>query len=98
LEKELLPVEKFDDIRIGDILIRGGNPGHAVIVFDIAINKKTGEKAYLLGQSYMPAQEIHILKNFNSSNNSPWYLSRTEGNIKTPEWTFFKGDLKRFSD
>lgn len=96
LEKELLPVNNYNDLQIGDVLIQGGAPGHAIIVVDIAINKTSGQKAYLLGQSYMPAQEIHILKNFNSSNNSPWYLLDNNEEIKTPEWTFNIKDLKRF--
>ena len=45
-------------MQIGDVLIQGGSPGHAVIVVDMAENPATGEKLYLLAQSYMPAQDI----------------------------------------
>lgn len=95
LKKELLQVSNFKDIKIGDVLIQSGTPyGHAVIVIDMCYNAK-GEKAYLLAQSYMPAQEIHILKNPNS-NNSPWYFIEDSDKIETPEWNFIKSDLRRF--
>ena len=61
LSKEL-PSAAFDDMRIGDIFIQGGNPGHAVIVVDMAKHPATGEQLFLLAQSYMPAQDIQILQ------------------------------------
>ena len=61
LAKELVPVASRDVIRAGDVFIKGGSPGHAVIVMDVAINA-AGTRRFLLAQSYMPAQSIHILK------------------------------------
>lgn len=85
----------YADMQIGDVFIKGGSPGHAVIVVDMVENEK-GEQMYMLAQSYMPAQEIHILKNENSEY-SPWYkLDVREQRIETPEWTFTKDQLKRF--
>ena len=52
----------------------------------------------MMAQSYMPAQDIHVLKNFNNKNNSPWYSIAFDGNLKTPEWTFTKNQLMRFSE
>ena len=95
LEKELAKTN-WDDMQIGDILIQGGSPGHAVIVVDIATNEATHEKIFLLAQSYMPAQEIQILINPNSDDLSPWYSLNCDNSIQTPEWDFIKGDLKRF--
>ena len=96
LSKELKTIE-YRDISAGDIFIQGGSPGHAVIVVDLAINKTTGKKIYLLAQSYMPAQEIHVLKNPESNN--PWYeLNPDDKVIETPEWTFYSHDLKRFGE
>ncbi len=97
LSKELKKIE-YRDISTGDIFIQGGSPGHAVIVVDLAINKATGKKIYMLAQSYMPAQEIHVLKNPENSN-SPWYeLNPNDEIIQTPEWTFYSHDLKRFGE
>jgi hypothetical protein len=95
LSKELKPVP-VEELRIGDIFIQGGSPGHAVIVVDLAMEPGTGEKIFLLAQSYMPAQEIHIIKNPNDSTLSPWYPVDFGERIETQEWTFGRGDLKRF--
>lgn len=97
LSKELKPVSNLADIQAGDVFIQGGFPGHAVIVVDVAIHEATGDKAFLLAQSYMPAQDIHILNNPNSWTGSPWYkVSGIQNTLQTPEWTFNVADLKRF--
>lgn len=96
LEKQLHPVKRIAEVRPGDVLIKGGFPGHAEIVMDVAINPE-GEKAFLLAQSYMPAQDIHILKNTRNKPASPWYLAaECEEMIYTPEWTFTPGRLRRW--
>ncbi|WP_289659689.1 DUF4846 domain-containing protein [Flavobacterium panacagri] len=95
LEKELKPIN-VSDIKIGDVFIKGGFPGHAVIVVDMAVNPKNNQKIMLLAQSYMPAQEIQILKNPNNSSLSPWYAVDFGTSLKTPEWTFNSSQLKRF--
>jgi hypothetical protein len=92
LSKELIPV-KINDIEIGDVFIQKGSPGHVVMVIDLAENKQTGRKVMLLAQSYMPSQEIHILKSYEKI--SPWYtIDNSE--LRTPEWIFIKDSLKRF--
>ena len=93
LSKELKPVP-INKMQIGDVFINGGSPGHAIIVVDMAHNDQ-GQKIFLLAQSYMPAQETHILKNLNEEI-SPWYTVTDEETIYTPEWSFSKNDLKRF--
>lgn len=96
LERQLHRVAGFNDIRPGDVLIKGGSPGHAVIVVDVAVSK-TGKKLYMLAQSYMPAQDIHVLKNPSNSGYSPWYEVNTNNSlIFTPEWTFTPNQLKRW--
>lgn len=95
LEKELKVVSSVSDIQIGDVFIKGGFPGHAVIVVDMAVNKQ-GKKIFMLAQSYMPAQELQILRNINDLKLSPWYSEDFGEILVTPEWTFKKSDLKRF--
>jgi hypothetical protein len=75
------------EIQPGSVLIRGGFPGHAVIVLDMAVNNK-GKRIYLLAQSYMPAQDIHILQNPMNETLSPWYEVNDDKYIETPEYTF----------
>jgi hypothetical protein len=84
------------NIAIGDVFIKGGFPGHAVLVADMVENKATGEKRFLLLQSYMPAQEIHVLKNPAVSDGSPWYSAAVAWPLATPEWSFPEGSLKRW--
>ncbi len=94
LSKELKKVN-FSEMQTGDVLIIGGSPGHAVVVMDMAIEKSTGKKVYMLAQSYMPAQDIQLL--LNPLNNSAWYELNIENDfIQTPEWKFTIQDLKRF--
>ncbi len=97
LSKELKKVP-LEEIKIGDVFIEGGSPGHCVIVVDMAENKDTGEKLFLLAQSYMPAQDIHILKNPKKGNGNPWYSTDFGETLITPEWKFDREDLKRFED
>lgn len=93
LSRQLKPVPNLADICAGDLFLQGGSPGHAVVVMDIAINQ-AGEKRFLLAQSYMPAQSIHILKNPQS--NSPWYSNKLKNELVTPEWVFSSNSLYRW--
>lgn len=96
LSKELQPVDNINNIQSGDIFIVGGSPGHAVTVMDVAVNTN-GEKVFMLSQSYMPAQDIHVLKNLSNLSISPWYkLSDIHTILETPEYTFNKNNLMRF--
>ncbi len=96
LSKELKKVDDVKDVQIGDVFILGGFPGHAVLVIDVCVHETTGEKLFMIQQSYMPAQEIHILKNLNNSSISPWYSTNFTGDLETPEWTFTKEQLMRW--
>jgi len=95
LSKELVAVPSPSDIQAGDVFIRGGSPGHAVLVMDMAVNT-AGQKVFLLAQSYMPAQDIHVLKNPGNSF-QPWYYVAGAGKLlTTPEWIFKWDELMRF--
>lgn len=96
LSREMISVKNIADMRVGDVFIQGGFPGHAVIVVDMIVHEKTGQKQFLLAQSYMPAQEIHLLKN--PAGNAPWYPLASSGKLVTPDWIFDYGDLKRFNE
>lgn len=98
LSKELLPIKNLQEIKPGDVFIKGGSPGHAVTVLDVAKNPETNATIFIIAQSYMPAQNIHLLKNLNSPMISPWYSIDFGQELKTPEWTFGKNELMRFED
>jgi len=93
-------VEKYDtepvsilEIQPGDVFIQGGFPGHAVTVVDVAVNDR-GHRIFMLAQSYMPAQEQHVL--INPAIGDVWYSADNMSFIITPEWTFEPTDLRRF--
>ena len=95
LAKELAAREPAH-MQPGDVFVRGGSPGHAVLVVDMAFHPPTGERLFLLAQSYMPAQSIHVLANPGDSGLSPWYRIPADGTLRTPEWTFRMAELRRF--
>ena len=86
---------KVSEMKIGDVFI---DSGHSVIVVDMALNEEKDKKLFILAQSYMPAQDIHILKNPENEDISPWYELDFGSLLITPEWVFKKGDLRRFNE
>ncbi|HKH45421.1 MAG TPA: DUF4846 domain-containing protein [Thermoanaerobaculia bacterium] len=94
LSRELEKVADPARVAPGDVFVQGGFPGHAVLVADIAEDGR-GRRAFLLLQSYMPAQEVHVLRN-PADPASPWYPARSSGVLETPEWVFHHEDLRRF--
>ena len=50
----------------------------------------------MLLQGYMPAQDIHILKNPENGLISPWYKVSKEEDLITPEWYFKYSNLAAF--
>jgi hypothetical protein len=96
LERQMKRKEDICDVSIGDIFIQGGFPGHTVIVVDVATNMSTGDRIFMVAQSFMPAQQIHVLKNPHNSRLSPWYECDFGAKLRTPEWTFKRGDLREF--
>lgn len=83
----------ISELRAGDIFIKGGSPGHVVFVADVC--EKGEEKAFLLAQGYMPAQEFHVLKNPLHEDDPWYYVSELSYPLKTPEYTFSEGSLMR---
>ncbi|MGB5105373.1 MAG: DUF4846 domain-containing protein [Candidatus Zixiibacteriota bacterium] len=94
LEQELIRVEDPANVLPGDVFINGGFPGHAVLAADVA-EDSLGRRMFLLVQSFMPAQDIHVLVN-PTSGDSPWYPALSQGTLVTPEWTFSYRELRRF--
>ncbi len=84
------------ELRIGDVFLKGGSPGHVVIVVDTCVDEM-GRKAFLLAQGYMPAQEFHVLNN-PLHEEDPWYYAdEVSYPFRTPEYTFAEGSLRRLS-
>ena len=56
-----------------------------------------GRKIFMLAQSYMPAQEMHVLINPREPGLGSWYRAPANGSLETPEWSFPPGSLRRFA-
>jgi len=95
LEREL-PAVPVAEIAAGDVFIKGAFPGHAVLVADVARHAATGEMRFLLVQSFMPAQDVHVLVNPQSADRSPWYPLAFGDRLVTPEWVFPRESLRRW--
>ena len=92
-ESSIIDVE---DLKVGDILLKAGSPGHVVLVIDEAENEH-GDSCHLLAQGYMPAQDFHVLKNPRRGD-CPWYFKEDlTGEILTPEYGFDESHIKRWN-
>ena len=96
LERELMPV-RDGRVQIGDVIIKGGFPGHAVLIADVAEHAVTGERRFLLVQSFMPAQDMHVLKGRDTPDGSAWYRLDPGQPFVTPEWIFPPGSHRRWA-
>jgi len=95
LSKQMNTVKDIMSIQPGDVFVFGGFPGHAVTVMAVAKNEGD-ERVFLLSQGYMPAQDIHILKNYANTDQNPWYNVSELYPLYTPQWQFEKESLKRW--
>ena len=96
LYNELSKVNSAKEIKIGDMLIRGGTPGHIVMVCDEVINEE-GNKLYLLFQGNTPAQSVHLVKNLSNYKLSPWYNLKLNTKIGVSNYTFSISEYVRFN-
>lgn len=89
LNKELVK-QSPENLKEGDVVIIGGFPGHVVMVAAVAENSKK-EKAVLLIQSYMPAQNIHIVKKQFASGDGVWFKVE---DLKKSGWKTWEFDYE----
>ncbi|RYE89547.1 MAG: hypothetical protein EOO75_11635, partial [Myxococcales bacterium] len=83
------------DLRPGDFFVMPGNPGHAVLVVDLA-RAPDGRRVALLGQGFMPAQSFHLLR---SPNDTPWFaVDEAQVTVTTPFWEPFPWSTLRRLD
>ncbi len=95
---------ELKDIQPGDVFVyaavdRPGNHkyGHAVMVVDVAVNKFTGSKAFLLAEGNTPARNIHIMRNFENPFRSPWFtLDENADWLLLAVFTYKSNELRHF--
>lgn len=96
LQSQTKAITNLEEIMPGDMLVKAGSPGHAMMVGDVAVNSVTGKKIFLLVQGFMPAQDIHIVKNPNNLSLGPWFEVGGSNKIITPGWVFEKSQLRKW--
>ena len=88
------------EIQPGDVFVYPANSqryGHAVMVADVAHNPETGSNAVVLVEGFMPARSIHVLRNWDDSHNSPWFILDETSDYQTFSlFQFNVTDLKCF--
>lgn len=69
-------VIEFKNLRPGDMLVQNqtGGIGHVCVILDAC--EKDGEKLYLLGYSFMPAQQMHIEKAPEEFGINGWFIDK----------------------
>ncbi len=95
LYHELTPINDASKLKIGDMMIKGGTPGHIVMICDEIINDE-GEKKYLLFQGNTPAQSVHLVRNLEDDNISPWYVLEKDKRIPVSNYVFGSAKFVRF--
>jgi len=93
---ELPKIGSKKDLKIGDMLIYPGFPGHVMMIVDIAENTQ-GDRLFAFAQGNTPAQSVHIIKNIDTTL-SPWYDIdfNDRVHLETPIYTFSTFDFVRF--
>ena len=95
LAAELRPVPSLRGAQIGDVFIRPGQPGHAVMIADMAVDA-AGRRAVLLVQGSMPARGIYLLNNTAHPDLGAWFELADGRPLVTPGYEFRAGELRRF--
>ena len=96
LSDELQAVFHIKDLEVGDMVVKPGFPGHIVMVADKATNEN-GEILFILAQGNTPAQSVHLIKNFNNTQISPWYqLQEVGAALEIPTYYFDTTKFLRF--
>lgn len=95
LYNELPQITAIEKLKVGDMLIRGDTPGHIVMIADEVVNEK-GEKLFLLFQGNTPAQSVHLVKNLEDTELSPWYDLKLNVEIGVSNYTFNNSKYVRF--
>lgn len=82
--KHELENRSLKDIQPGDVFVYAAGDhdlerkmhskyGHAIMVVDVAVNKLTGSRIFMLAEGNTPARDIHVLRNLKNPMLSPWF-------------------------
>ncbi len=97
LFSELSSIDIILDLKIGDMLIKPGFPGHVVMIAAI-VTDDTGERLFALSQGSTTVQSVHLLKNPKNSSMSPWFQLEMGASLQIPTYYFVEARFMRFLD
>ena len=96
LERELTAAP-LADIAAGDLFIKGGFPGHAVLVADVAENRPPARRASCCCRASCRRQQMHRPEEpARMPTRSPWYPLDFGDRLRHPEWVFPRDSLRRW--
>ena len=95
LYNELPKVNSSKELQVGDMLVYPGTPGHIIMIVD-EVKNESGEKRFILAQGNTPAQSVHMLKNPNGGDRSPWYELELNTYVEVPGYYFNDAKFIRF--
>ncbi len=96
LARDTVVVPMETPLAPGDLFVAPGSPGHVVIVLDVAASPAGGRLA-LVGQGFMPAEDLHVLRAPNAIDGVWFPLPDPGGTLDTPSWAPFpRGAARRF--
>lgn len=72
----------------GDLLVKPGSPGHAVVLLDVAKDPR-GRTFVLVGEGYMPAQDFHV----ELGPHDGWWL--WDGGVELAHWDLHGSGVHR---
>lgn len=92
------------DVQPGDVFVyavvdRPGNQkyGHAIMVVDVAENKRTDKRAVLLAEGNTPARDIHVMRNLLNPLRSPWIvLDQDASSFQLSVFRYKANELRHF--
>lgn len=79
----------------GDLILKGGSPGHCILIVDMAVNAE-GKKCFLLAEGHTPAEDFHVMKNERHPENPWFYEEEITYPFETPRYVFPEGSLQRY--
>jgi len=99
LARDAVVVSATEDLRAADFFVDPGFPGHAVLILDIA-EDSSGRKVALVGQGFMPAEEVHVVRSAAAIDGHWFPLPQRTGEVlNTPSWSAFpRSTARRFPE
>lgn len=98
LAKDSAPVSEDEALQPGDFFVQAGSPGHAVVILDVA-EGADGQRVALMGQGFMPAEDLHVLRWPAVALDEVWFPlpATADGVVETPSWApFARIEARRF--